>query len=313
MRYDGVMNSPIPVFVNRSGGAASKLGDALEAKLSEAFAAAGLVARVRAIEGRDIAEAVGKAAGHGLVAVGGGDGTIGCAAGALVDAGSEAALAILPLGTRNHLAGELGIPSDLAQVARLIAAGHTRRIDLGRVNGRAFVNNASIGFYPDMVESRDAARARRGLPKWLANLPAAWVVLGRARHHRLRLRLEGDDKMVRTPMLFVGNNRYELTLGRVGRRAALDDGKLSVYAVERGTPLRLAALAARAMIGRADPERDFAALADVAAFEVEAHARSIRVAIDGEVVRLKSPLRFEVQAKALKVIGPPQDDVKTTG
>ncbi|NIJ08362.1 diacylglycerol kinase family enzyme [Sphingomonas vulcanisoli] len=298
------MTKSIPTLVNSSGGAAARLGDKLAPTIKAAFEQAGLTAELHIVAGAKIADAVSEAAGEGVVAVGGGDGTIGCAAGAIVDGGGKATLAILPLGTRNHLAGELGIPGDLTKVAALIADGATRRIDLARVNGHAFVNNASVGFYPDMVEHREEMQAR-GLPKWLANFPAAGHVLGRARHHRLRLRLDGSEQTVRTPMLFVGNNRYVLELGQVGKRQALDDGKLSVYAVESGTPVRLAWIALRTILGRADTARDFAALAEVKAFEVEAHQRSIRIAIDGEVIRLRSPLRFTVQPKALTVIATP--------
>lgn len=295
--------SPIPVLINRNGGTASAKGEALRDELEKAFAVEGLAIDLHLIGGSKMADAVTAVADHPLIAVGGGDGTIGCAAGALIAAKSKATLAILPLGTRNHLARELGM-ADLATAAKAIAAGTTRRIDLGDVNGRAFVNNASIGFYPEMVRRRDAERKRRGLPKWLANLPAAWVVLKRARHHRLHLTMEGRAQPVRTPMLFVGNNRYELSPTRLGKRKSLEDGLLSVYAVERRSPLRLAGFAARTLIGRADFERDFAAVGEVAKLTVEAHAGTIDIAIDGEVVRLASPLAFKALPQVLEVIVP---------
>ncbi len=294
--------SSIPVLINRDGGTASAKGEALRDELEKAFAVEGLAIDLHLIDGSKMADAVTAVADRPLIAVGGGDGTIGCAAGALITAKSKARLAILPLGTRNHLARELG-NADVATVAKAIAAGTTQRIDLGAVNGHAFVNNASIGFYPEMVRQRDAQR-ERGLPKWLANLPAAWVVLKRARHHRLRLTMEGRAQPVRTPMLFVGNNRYELAPARLGKRKSLEDGLLSVYAVERRSPLRLAGFAVRTLIGRADFERDFAAVGEVAKLTVEAHAGTIDIAIDGEVMRLQSPLVFEALPQALEVIVP---------
>jgi diacylglycerol kinase family enzyme len=301
-RYASVTKSPIPVLVNRNGGTASAKGEALCDELEKAFAAEGLTIDLQLIDGDAMAKAVAKVADRPIIAVGGGDGTIGCAAGALIGAKSKAKLAVLPLGTRNHLALELGC-KDIATVAKAIAAGTTQRIDLGTVNGRAFINNASIGFYPEMVRQRDAQR-ERGLPKWLANLPAAWVVLKRARHHRLHLTMEGHKQPVRTPMLFVGNNRYELAPTRLGKRKSLEDGLLSVYAVERRSPLRLAGFAARTLIGRADFERDFAAVGEVAKLKVEAHAGTVDIAIDGEVMRLKSPLVFTALPQALEVIVP---------
>lgn len=291
-------------MVNPAGGAAAARGGALAPELAQLFAAVGLRAEVRMVAGGDLAAAVTAAASAPLVVVGGGDGTLGCAAGALAEAGGGAALGILPLGTRNHLAAELGIPTDLAAAVRLLATDARRRIDLGRVNGRHFVNNASIGFYPAMVERRDALRARLGLPKALANLPAAWATLARARHHRLQLLLDGERRPVRTPLLFVGNNRYRLDRRAVGTRARLDEGVLSVFAVGPRGRAGLVALALRTLAGRADPDGDYAALGAARAFTVRPHRREIAVALDGEVARLRGPLRFECLPGALAVAAP---------
>jgi len=294
---------PIPVFVNRHGGTARARAKTIAKELEEAFDAAGLRIDLHLIDGKAMGEAVSNAAkAGGIVAVGGGDGTLGCAAGAILKAGGKAILAPLPLGTRNHLARELGLPMDVAEVAKLIAARSTRKIDLGEVNGHSFVNNASIGFYPEMVRRREAEQEARGLPKWLANLPAAWGVLKRARHHRLRLRIEGREQEVRTPLLFVGNNRYALETGKVGVRESLEDGRLSIYAVDRKTSPAMIGFALRTMIGRADVDRDFAELGEADEMEVRMHARSVDVALDGEVVRLRGPLRFKALPKALTVI-----------
>lgn len=244
------------------------------------------------------------AAASSVVVVGGGDGTLGCAADALVSSGAEATLGILPLGTRNHLGGDLGIPADLGGAARLIAAGYRRHIDIGRVGGRHFVNNASIGIYPALVERRDALRERAGLPKWLANLPAAWATLSHARHHRLRIGLDGERVPVRTPLLFVGNNRYSLDARALGRRARLDEGCLSLFAVGPRSRLGLVGLALRTLAGQGG-EDDFAALGTPAAVTVRLHADDVAVALDGEVTRLAGPLRFECLPGALQVIAPP--------
>ena len=146
--------------------------------------------------------------------------------------------ASLPLGTRNHLARELRVPLDLDGAAALVAAGTTRRIDLARVGDRVFVNNASVGLYPAMVRLRDDGVERHRLPKWVAAVPASFAVLKRMRHHRMRLHLPDGERAVVTPMLFVGNNRYSLEAGHIGERRALDDGKLSVFAV--GVAARMA-------------------------------------------------------------------------
>jgi len=293
------MSAPVPVFVNRGGGTASARGEKLAEELEAAFADAGLAIDLHLIDGAQMPQAVKAVAQSPLVAVGGGDGTLSCAAQAILDHGSSA-LGILPLGTRNHLARELGIPMDVAEAAKIIAAGHCRRIDLARVNGRVFVNNASIGLYPLMVRERD----KRDAPKWLAAFPAARVALKRLPHHRLHIRMPGDVAQVVTPMLFVGNNRYELEAGRVGKRAALDGGTLSVFAVARRGRLALLAFALRAIAGRADSERDFAAIGETDTLEVSGGSRHVDVALDGEVTRLAMPLRFKALPGVLTVIAP---------
>ena len=289
----------VPVLVNRNGGTAATHGDALADLLAAAFAVAGVAIDLRLIDGSEIEAAAREVAGAPVVVVGGGDGTLGTAAAVL--AGSGSAMGILPLGTRNHLASDLGIPPDLDGAAQVIAARHSRAIDLGRVAGRVFVNNASIGLYPALVRRRDDHPA----PKWLAAVPAALGALRRLRHHRLRLTMAGDERRVATPLLFIGNNRYTLELQAFGKRDALDAGLLSVFAVESQRRLALIGFALRAIVGRVDQRRDFAAVGDVAELSVDGHARHIDVALDGEVVRLPMPLRFRSDPGALLVIAPP--------
>ena len=225
---------------------------------------------------------------------------------ALVDGAKEgggATLGILPLGTRNHLALELGIPADLAAAATLIAKGTTRQIDLARVNGHAFINNASVGFYPQLVREREGI----SLPKKLAAIPATARALGRMRHHRLRLTLSGEESEVVTPMLFVGNNRYTLDAGHLGERAALDGGVLSIYAVASRRRLALIGFALRMLVGRADPDKDFAAIGEAAKLTVTGRSHHLDIALDGEVMRMAMPLAFTIEPGVLSVVAPPAD------
>jgi diacylglycerol kinase family enzyme len=295
------VSEPVPVLVNRSGGTAAARGEALEGEIEKAFADAGMKIDLQLLSGHGMADAVAKVARRRLVVIGGGDGTLGSAAGALAKSGST--LGILPLGTRNHLARELGVPLKLPEAARLIASGMRRRIDIARVNGHVFVNNASIGFYPDLVQQREGM----ALPKKLAALPAAAAALRRMRHRRLRLEMPGREEHIVTPMLFVGNNRYVLEAGRLGQRAALDDGVLSVYAVASRRRLALIGFALRALIGRADPGRDFAAIGDMPEMRVTGPKRCIDVALDGEVKSLAVPLTFTLDSRALSVIAPVEE------
>jgi diacylglycerol kinase family enzyme len=295
------MSKAFPVVVNRGGGAASRAGDALSDQIEAAFIAAGLTADVHAVDGLDLVATIERLAKKGALAIGGGDGTQGCAAAILSKAG--ASHAILPLGTRNNLARQLGIPLDLEGAVKLIADRHTRTIDLSEVNGQTFVNNASIGIYPKLVKFRDQGR-KRGLPKWLANLPAAWRVLQNLRHRRYRLILDNAPQPVVTPLLFIGNNVYSLDSGKVGVRDAMDDGRMSVFAVAKSTRWGLIGFAIRTLRGRSDPDRDFAAIGTCETLTVMTSRRRIAIALDGEVIKLDTPLRFTIRPAALSVFVP---------
>jgi len=295
--------APLPVLINRAGGTAAAAGDKLKDSVEAAFRDAGLAAEIHFLEASQIGQAIAERADASLIVVGGGDGTLGAAASALLER-TGTALGILPLGTHNHFARQIGIPADLEAAARVLAEGRGRKVDVGVMNGRVFLNNASIGFYPSLVRTREHAQLRHGLPKWLANLPASWAALRRLRHHRLRVEIKGIERQVRTPLLFVGNNVYTLDGGRIGERKALDQGRLSLYAVESRSRLGALWFGLKVLGGMANLERDFAVAETCRSLTVYAHAPHIHVALDGEVGGFETPLQFEIQPRALEVIVP---------
>jgi diacylglycerol kinase family enzyme len=289
----------LPVIVNASGGTAARLGDKLEARLHAAFDKVGVAIDLMLVPGDEVAKTLDKALeGNKRVAIGGGDGTLGGAVLPIVAAG--ATLAILPLGTRNHLARQLDVGPALDKAIAAIAAGHVRKIDIGRIGDRGFVNNASIGLYPQLVRMRDDA----ALPKTIANIPAAWNTLKRMRHHRLRVTIDGEAETIRTPMMFIGNNVYSLERRSLGQRKSLEDGKLGVYALAAKTRLGLLGFATSVLRGHVDYGRDFAELTACTALEIDAHAKSLTVALDGEPVRIATPLKIAVMPRALRVFAP---------
>lgn len=293
------MPGALRVIVNRSGGTANAIGDRLPQQLRDAFAEAGAEIDLQLVEGSEVADAVRGA--DGRVVVGGGDGTLAAAAQQL--AGAAVEMAVLPLGTRNHLARDLGISMNLIEAAALAVHGQAAAIDVGEVNGRVFVNNASIGLYPLMVRVRDVYR-RRGWPKWLASIPAAAITWGRLPERHLRIETDNDRRAVETPLLFVGNNRYSLERGTVGSRGSLRDGRLSVYAVAPRSRAGLSWFAFRTLLGRAERKLDFVELGDTAALTVRGETGAIEIALDGEVQRMDSPLEFRIRPGALKLVRP---------
>jgi diacylglycerol kinase family enzyme len=271
-------------------------------RIGALFAALGVEATVEFCETSVAAQCARRSlTAFDAVVAAGGDGTVSGVAAAL--AGTDLPLGVLPLGTFNHFARDLGLPKDAEDAAHIIAAGRTRIIDVAEVNGRVFVNNAALGFYPQLVVERDHERRRRGGAKWYATALAAWHVLRRLPRHRLRFRTPSLSGEQRTPLLFVGNNVYATDLFTFGRKA-LDAGELSVYIVAPRSRLGLVALAGLALMGRLDRGRDFRLLR-VPELLVETRRRRVRLALDGEPVALEPPLRYRIRPHALRVLAPP--------
>lgn len=308
VRGAGDRSWPMPIVINRDGGSAAAAGQSLTATIEAACNDAGLAADIRLVAGTEVADAVRAYSDRPLIAVGGGDGTLRSAASTLIDAGAKATLGILPLGTHNHLARQLAIPLDVPTAIDVLARGRAQAIDVGLVNGHVFLNNASIGIYPQLVRSREEEQRRHGVPKWLANVVAAQTVLRRLRHHRLTVETHGHAQTVRTPLLFVGNGVYSLEAGHIGQRAAMDEGKLSLFALPAHSRASALWFAVRTLFGRANPQEDFAALEACAGLTVNAHAPAIHVALDGELHQLRTPLHFENFPAALSIMVPADRD-----
>ena len=291
------------VLINRKGGAASRDSD-IGTKVAAALKAAGVTAKVELIEGGQCevrAKAIAER-GDELLIVGGGDGTVAAAASAVAD--TETKLAILPLGTLNHFARDLGIPTDLDEAAKLIAASSERRVDVGEMNGRIFINNSAIGLYPLMVIDRDVQRKRLGRSKALAMIVASIRTLARFNHRRLTLTINDEtEARIDTPLLFVGNNDYQIDFPQPGRRESLEDGKLSVLVMRRKTRRGFVAACVRAVLGRTRSD-DMIRLDDVERLRVDSHRTQLKISVDGEVIRSAPPLDYSIRKGALWVIAP---------
>jgi len=294
----------VRVIVNKGGGT-SKGDEEEAARIAAAFDAHDVAADVRLTDPQDLTDAFRDAAaapGLDAVVAGGGDGTISCAAGKL--AGTDRPLGLLPLGTLNHLARDVGITGTIEDAVAVIAAGNSKAIDVAEVNGQVFVNNSSVGLYPDMVRLREAQQERIGRGKRLAMLSASFASLRHFRRHRLWLSAPGLETPVRTPLLFVGNNRYQVNLFSLGRRERLDEGELCVYAIRARSRAHLFWAGIRGVFGKLDQQRDFVT-AYVDALEIAADRPLLNVSADGEAYVMETPLRYRIRPKALKLIVPP--------
>lgn len=289
--------APLPVIVNRAGGTARRAGTRLETQLHAAFEAVGQPITVELIEGEGLEAALRKHAASPRLVIGGGDGTLATAAHIVARNGGE--LALLPLGTRNHFARQLGIPLNLEKAAALAASGTARQVDLGDANGRTFINNASAGAYVDLVHERD----RSPLPGAVGLAYGAVQALRKLRSRTFELAVDGEQRTVATPLLFIGNNRYQVPDGNPAQRASLTDGELSVFAVARLTRLSLLMASLRILVGKPRMHRDFAL--NRLAKEVIIHGTgSIDITFDGEACRMPLPLALRIRPQALAVVQP---------
>jgi YegS/Rv2252/BmrU family lipid kinase len=292
----------ITILLNRGGGAVAA-DPQIAGKVRKAFKAAKIDARVETIDGGDYEMRCRAIAMRGdeLLVVGGGDGSISAAASAL--AGSKTALGILPLGTLNHFARDLGLPTDIAEAAQLIARGRKRRVDVAEMNDHIFINNSAIGLYPLMVIDRDQQRKRLGRSKRLAMIVASVRTLVRFNHQRLTLTINDEKERIDTPLLFVGNNDYRIDLGAPGQRESLDDGTLSVFVMRKKTRGGLIAASIRALFNRSRDD-DMEKIDGVQRLRVGSHRSMLAVSLDGEVVHAAPPLDYKIRKQALRVIAP---------
>jgi YegS/Rv2252/BmrU family lipid kinase len=290
----------VPVLLNRGGGAVSA-DPRMRDKVAEALRAAAVDAKLELVSGGECAPRCRAIAerGDALVVVGGGDGTISAAASALI--GTDTALGILPLGTLNHFARDLGIPPEIDKAAELIARRPVRRVDVAEMNGRIFINNSAVGLYPLMVLDRDLQRNKLGRSKRLAMIVASLRTLARFNHQRLTLTVNDQQAQVDTPLLFVGNNEYRIDLGAPGQRESIDEGELSVFVMRKKTRRGFVAASVRALFGRARND-DMVKLDNVQRLRVESRRGALAVSLDGEVVRETPPLDYRIRRKALRVI-----------
>lgn len=239
--------------------------------------------------------------GWSLFAAAGGDGTINAVIQPLVQH-PEARLGVIPIGTYNHFARDLGIPLDWREALEVAVGGSTRVIDTARINDRFFVNNVSIGLYPDLVRTRE--EKGRDYPRWKARLIAAYGTLRRYRHVTLAVETEHHHEVIRTHVFMVSNNSYDLSrIGIEAPRATLQEGRLSVYWLPHLPRLELMRFAARYLAGRVRQAPGFRSFR-TSRMKVQSSRPRLRIGVDGELVTLETPLTITIVPQSLVVMVP---------
>jgi diacylglycerol kinase family enzyme len=244
----------------------------------------------------------------GAVIVGGGDGTINAVAQAVL--GSGRPFGVVPQGTFNYLSRAYGIPDDAEAATRALLTAHLRPVQVGTVNDRIFLVNASLGFYPRLLEEREHFTRQFGRSRAIALWAALATLL---RHHRqLTLEIEHDTQRetVRTPTLFVGNN--PLQLERIGLPEAddVERHRLAAVIVRPVATRTLLWLALRGALGQLGEDRNVRnfPFRRLRVNDIGRARGTLQVAIDGEIVRIKPPLTFAIAAEPLLLMVPANDE-----
>jgi len=289
----------VEIIVNSQGG--SFVEDETEASLRDALEAAGVDGDITLAAGGD--EIFGKArdSSADILGAAGGDGTINAVASVALERNKP--LAVVPLGTLNHFAKDIGVQIELAEAAAAISLGYLKSVDVGEVNGQIFLNNSSIGLYPHIVHSRERQQERLGRGKWRAAFSAAVEMLRRHPFFRVKLEIDGEARVYKTPFVFLGNNEYSMDLYKIGSRERLDAGKLSVYFLRRGGRWGVIRLILRTLVGTLDSMKEFEQLT-TDSLTIDMRRDRVMVAFDGEVAVMETPLEYRIRPRALQVIVP---------
>jgi diacylglycerol kinase family enzyme len=273
------------LFLNRSSGV--KLPDDEADALVGAARAAGLEV-LELSPDIDCAQVIREQAARGatLFVAAGGDGTVHHVMQAVVNTGAD--FAVVPIGTYNHFARDAGIPLDWREALEVALGGERRQIDTARVNDRYFVNNVSIGLYPEVVMLRE--ERGRDYPRWKARLFAIYTTMRKYPHVNIAVEADGRHEVLRTHVFIVSNNHYDLErVGVEAPRATLSEGRLSVYWLPHVPRWVLTRYVSRYLAGRVRTIPGFRSFRTLR-MRVESSRRELKVGIDGEVFTLSMPL-----------------------
>lgn len=253
---------------------------------------------------RELSRAI-VASGADVLIAAGGDGTINAAASALVH--QPTALGVIPAGTLNHFARDLHIPLDPEEAAQVLMRSGIVKVDAGEVNGHIFINNSVLGLFPNYRSTKEAWERRgfgkSGAGRFIAMLAGMLRVFWRMPHLNLELEADGGIRKMRTPFILIGNNEHRMQGFGLGQRASLSDGSLWVYAMRACTRWGLLRMLTGLLLGRT-PRNAVFEVFRTSRLRIDSKPRRIGVGVDGEMVRMVSPLEYQCLPRALRVITP---------
>jgi diacylglycerol kinase family enzyme len=284
------------MFLNLSSGV--RLPDAERERLRTAAIDAG-VEVIDLKRGVDVAGIIRERlhADRRLFIAAGGDGTVNSVVQPLVH--SEAALAVIPVGSYNHFARDLGIPLDWPSALDVALNGQLHQIDTARANDRFFINNMSIGLYPELVARRE--ERGREYPRWKARLYAVYTTMRKYPHVSFTVETEHHQEVIRTHVFMVSNNSYDLSrIGIEAPRSMMTEGRMTVYWLPHLPRVALMRFAAHYLAGRVTTTPGFR-MFRTTRMKVQTRHAYLQVGIDGEVHKLATPLTVTIVPQSLLV------------
>ena len=215
---------------------------------------------------------------------------------------TEGVLGVVPIGSVNHLARDLQIPLDWRAAFEIAVRGRIEQIDVGRVNGRYFINSVMVGLYPTISEYRERFRSTHS--RWRAYAKAARFAMRHFPHVSLVVELDGRVETFRTQMFVISVNVYDLTqVGFVSPKTTLHDGRLSIYTLEFMSRLQFVRAAAHYFRGKIGELAGFRQIR-TKELRIDHARRKLRISVDGELLELAPPLQIVAEPAALLVRAP---------
>ncbi|SDR69908.1 Diacylglycerol kinase family enzyme [Halopseudomonas xinjiangensis] len=241
----------------------------------------------------------------GIVVAAGGDGTLNAVSSVVLETGLP--FGILPRGTFNYVGRAHGIPQDTEAAVRCLLQSHIKPAQVGLLNGRPFLVNASFGLYPRLLEDREAYKQRYGRSRWVA-LWSAVMTLAHA-HRQLKVQVEygGTHRTLKTPTIVVDNNPLQLRQMGIRQEDELEhDHLVAITSPPVGT-LALYGILIRGLLSRLGEADNVITFAFNRLTVHMGNRRHIKVATDGEIFHARAPLVFEVAPHKLQLLVPRAD------
>jgi len=291
--------------MNAGSGADDK--DDSRAKLEQGFGESGHRVQFHLIDKADDIEAtIAQAkqaceADGGVLVAAGGDGTINATASAA--AGSEIPFAVVPMGTFNYFARDIGMPADPKDAALAIAGGTVQPFHIARINGHPFLVNASIGLYVKLIQNREKYRGTLGGRRAAAVVSGLLTALRGHAAMALDMKVDGKQRSLRTALVFLGKNYLQLKNLDFDIAEGIAAGQVGVIVLRDAAPRTLLGLAWRALRGRPEDTPKLHAFC-TESLEIKPRRARIDVVLDGEIMTLKSPLKVTIDKNALQLVRP---------